>query len=225
MQNLVPDLLWTDFHPMRMAGLPVGRRMALARGANGQIVVFSPLPISEQHVSELRSLGEPAAFVIPSRFHENHFEGYFDRFPNSVFFAGKASLGDHPKWKLAELSHARPELTGFDVVKVEGMPMVQEHVFFHRVTRTLIIADLLFNIPDMGGWFAPILLKMAGMGGKPGPSRLWRALIKNPAEFASSLARIRDLDFDRIIPGHGGIIGADTKAVFDDAFSPWLKRG
>ncbi len=225
MLNLIPDLLWTDFSPMRMVGIPAGRRMALARGTDGQIVVFSPLPISEQRVSELRAFGEPAAFVMPSRFHERFFSDYFDRFPNSVFLAGKASLSDHPKWRLTELSFSRQELAGFDMVKVEGMPLVQEHVFFQRATRTLIIADLLFNIRYTGGWLDGVLLKMAGMKGGPGPSRLWRTTIKHRGEFVSSLERIRELDFDRIIPGHGEIIETGGKQIFDRAFSPWLGKG
>ena len=93
-------------------------------------------------------MGEPAAFIIPSRFHERFFPDYFGHFSRSAFLAGPASLADQPKWKLRVLSHSSPELSGFDFVKVEGMPKVQEHVFCHSATRTLILADLLFNIPD-----------------------------------------------------------------------------
>lgn len=222
MQTLVPNLLWTDFCPMRMAGLPAGRRVAVARGASGQIVVFSPLPVSSVAIADLRELGEPAAFVIPSRFHERFFSDYFEYFPRSVFLASKASLADHPNWKLSAFSPSSSELAGFDVVEVEGMPAVQEHVFYQRATRTLIIADLLFNIPESGGWFTRTLLKIADMGGRPRPSRLWRTVIKNSREFGLSLQRIRKLDFDRIIPGHGEVIAADARKIFDEAFSHWL---
>ena len=222
MQTLVPDLLWTDFHSMQMAGLPAGRRMAVARGTNGQLVVFSPLPASNPAISELRALGEPAAFIVPSRLHENFFSDYFVHFPRSVFLAGPASLADHPRWKLGEFSHSSPELTGFDCVKVEGMPKVQEHVFFHRATRTLILADLLFYIPKSERWFERGLQKLADMGGKPRPSRFWRAMIRNSSEFSLSIQRIRKLDFDRIVPGHGELIELNAKQIFDEAFADWL---
>src|SRR3954463_2503148 len=100
MQTLVPNLLWTDFSPMRMAGLPVGRRVAVARGTGGQMVVFSPLPVSDAAVAELREWGEPAAFVIPSRFHEKFFSDYFVPFRRSLFLASPASMADHPEWRL-----------------------------------------------------------------------------------------------------------------------------
>lgn len=222
MQTLIPDLLWTDFCPMRMAGLPAGRRVAVARGAEGQLVVFSPLPVSDVALSQLRALGQPAAFVIPSRFHEKFFSDYFAHFPQSLFLASSASLADHPEWNLREFSTSPAALAGFDPIKVEGMPSVQEHVFFHRATRTLILADLLFNVPQSGGWFTRALFKLADIGGKPRPSRLWRTMIKDHNAFALSLQRISELDFVRIVPGHGDVIEAGARQIFDEAFSFWL---
>lgn len=207
---------------MRMTGLPAGRRVAVARGANGQIVVFSPLPISNLAVSELRALGEPAAFVIPSRFHEKFFSDYFAPFAQSLFLASSASLADHPQWNLREFSTSPAAFAGFNLIKVEGMPNVQEHVFFHPATRTLILADLLFNIPESGGWFTRALLKLADIGGKPRPSRLWRTMIRDRNAFGLSLQQIRELDFDRIVPGHGEVIERNAKKVFEEAFLPWL---
>lgn len=181
MHTLVANLLWSDFCPMQMAGLLAGRRVAVARGTTGQIVVFSPLPVSDSAVAQLREIGEPAAFVIPSRFHEKFFSDYFVHFPRSVFLASQASLADHPRWKLKDFSLSSPELTGFEMVRVDGMPAVQEHVFYQSATRTLIIADLLFNIPQSGSWFTRTLLKIADMGGKPRPSRLWRTIVRTIA--------------------------------------------
>jgi len=225
MQAIISNLIWTDFHRMKMLGLPLGRRVTVARGASGQIVVFSPLQVSDRTISELKALGNPTAFVIPSRLHDRYFPGYFSHFPQSVFLGSQASLADHPKWKLTEFSPSSPELDGFDMVKVEGMPKVQEHVFYHRATRTLILADLLFNIRTSDGWFTHGLLKIADMDGNPGPSRLWRAMIKNEDEFAHSLRLISKLDFDRIIPGHGEWIDQNAKHIFNEAFSRWLSEG
>jgi hypothetical protein len=116
MVTLVPGLLWTDSIQMKMAGIPAGRRMTACRGDGGQIVVFSPLPCSDENVAKIRDIGEPAAFIVPSRFHDNFFDDYFERFPKSVFLAGKAAIRDHPRWRLVELMASRPELAGFDMV-------------------------------------------------------------------------------------------------------------
>ena len=39
------------------------------------------------------------------------------------------------------------------VLRLEGIPSMREHVVFHRSSRTLIVADLLFNFgPDTSAW-------------------------------------------------------------------------
>jgi glyoxylase-like metal-dependent hydrolase (beta-lactamase superfamily II) len=107
-------------------------------------------------------------------------------------------------------------------MRVEGMPAVQEHVFYHGSTRTLIIADLMFNIAVSGGWLTRALLKIADIGGRPRPSRLWRTMIKDSSEFGLCIQQIRKLDFDRIVPGHGEVVESNAKEIFDEAFSRWL---
>ncbi len=222
MQNLVPDRLWTDFCPMNMVGIPAGRRLTVCKEGAGKITVFSPLPCSDENVAKLRSIGEPTAFVIPSRFHDNFYEDYMGRFPGSAFLAGNSVLVDHPKWRLTDLSPSRRELAGFDMVAVDGMPNVQEHVFCHRATRTLIVADLFFNVSLPAGGLAWLMAKLTDIGGRPRPSRLWRMMIRDRASFRRSLSQILDLDFERIIPGHGELIERNAKQVLGDAFSSWL---
>lgn len=224
MEEVVPDLLWTDFDPVRMIGLPVGRRAAVARGAHGQLVAFSPIKATEGALSALNGLdGEIAAFVVPNRMHDSFFEDYFPRFPNARFLAGAQSVADHPTWPLSVLANDSPELSGFQHHLIGGMPRTQEHAFFHEATRTLIVADLLFNIPQTSGWFSRMLMRMADMGGRPRPSRFWRSLIKSPDAFGRSLKTIREWDFDRIIPGHGQVVETDGRRVFEKAFERWLQ--
>jgi glyoxylase-like metal-dependent hydrolase (beta-lactamase superfamily II) len=54
------------------------------------------------------------------------------------------------------------------------------------------------------------------------PSRLWHALIKDKDAFGQSMQRIMELDFDRIIPGHGELIETNAKPIFEKAFTEWL---
>jgi hypothetical protein len=222
--TIASDLLWTAYYPGRVFGLPLGRRLTVARGANGQVIVFSPQPFCERIIAELTPLDGPGAFVIPGRRHGVFLPDYFTSFPRAKFLAGKASLDDHPDWPLVELSPGMPELAGFDVIEVEGMPAIREHVFFHRATRSLIVAELLLNIVERNGWLDRTLLQLAGIREQPGPSRLWRMLIKDRARFSASLQRVLELDFQRIIPLHGEVINDRAMPVFQEAFAEWLCR-
>lgn len=224
MVELAKGALWTDYQPLTVFGLPLGRRVAVARGEAGQLVVFSPLEGTDAAVAGLRRLGEIAAFVVPSRLHDRFYEEYFELFPRARFLASRAVMADHPRWPLTELRPDAPELSGFAVETIAGMPQVQEQVFVHRASRTLIIADAFFNLPRASGVWTRFMLRAAGMGGRPRPSRLFRTLVRDRAAFVGSVERVAGHDFERIVPGHGDVVAMNGKGVWREAFEEWLGR-
>jgi hypothetical protein len=224
MLELARDQLWTDYQDMSVLGIPLGRRLAVARGSAGQLVVFSPLEATPAAIGDLKTFGDIAAFVVPSRFHDRYYEGYFAEFPRARFLASRAVIEDHPQWPLTELSATLPELAGFTVEMLEGAPKVQEQVFVHHASRTLIIADAFFNLPLSDDWAVRTMMKLADIGGSPPrPSRLFRSSIRDRAAFAASVRRVLEHDFDRIMPGHGEIVAREGKTVLRTAFAELLQ--
>lgn len=222
MECLVPDRLFTDFAPVRMAGMPVGRRTAVLRRADGRLVVWSPLPATPERVAALAALGEPAAFVVASRFHDLHFPGWFGCFPGARFRAPAGVRRDHPDWPLEPLRADDEALAGLRFTEIAGMPRVGEHVFLDPATRTLVVADLFFHVPRFPRPWERLLGALAGIGGPPRPSRLFRAMIRDRDAFAASLREVLSGEFDRIVPGHGECILAGGNRVLREAFAPWL---
>jgi hypothetical protein len=208
-----------------MAGIPAGRRCTVARGANDQLVVWSPLPATRERIEELKRLGDPAAFVVASRFHDSFFADYFEAFPDTVFLAPPGPARDHASWPLVTIPPGHDLLAGFDWVEMAGMPRVQEHVFVQHDTGSLIVADMIFNVPRVGGWFDRLLLKMADIGVRPGPSRLWRTLIKDRRAFGASLEHVLSWKFDRIMPGHGECVPSGGRELLAGAFARWRIPG
>ena len=101
------------------------------------------------------------------------------------------------------------------MIEVGGLPKVRERVFFHRPSKTLIVADLLFNLPpEVGKWTLGFMRAMAGMRGYPGMSRLFRLCIKDRSAFVASMREIAALDFERIVVAHGEPIVDDAKRQF-----------
>src|SRR5262245_10936966 len=122
MLELQHNLLWTDYEPMSVLRLPLGRRVAVARGAAGQLLVFSPLKLSASTEAELKKLGSIAAFVLPNRVHDLSYHQYFNAFSTSRFLAGPASIADHPNWPLTRITPELPQLDGFSYELLQGMP-------------------------------------------------------------------------------------------------------
>lgn len=219
MKALHADQLWTDYSPLKLAGLPVGRRLSVARNAHGKLVVFSPLRGSPKNVTALRQLGDVAAFVVPSRFHDLFFPDYFAAFPTARFLGNRGVIAEHPDWPLHEITADLPELAGFDSLLLAGMPKMDEQIFLHRASRTLIVADALFNVPQPAGLLARLVGSLADIGGgAPRQSRFGRINVKDRAAFAAALRAIATWDFDRIVPGHGEVVESDGRRVWREAF-------
>jgi len=98
------------------------------------------------------------------------------------------------------------------------MPRLNEFVFLHAASRTLIVADLVFNF-DVNGQhlLGKLFLKLNGLYGRVGCSRIFRRFIKNRAAFRASIAELPQWGFDRIVLGHGRIVAADARHVLAQA--------
>lgn len=208
--------------PMRFLGAPVGRRCAVVRSADNRLIIFSPVQSDSESIRQIRALGEVAAFILPSRFHDRFYDGYFQEFPNATFLAAPSVMQDHPKWPLTELDHRNPALSEFDFTELKGMPLVREHVFCHRRTKTLFVADALFNVTPPRGFLDRLLIKFAQVGGRPRVCLLFRTMITNKKAFSTSLLEVLAWDFDRIVPGHGEVIETNGKHVLKSAFHRYL---
>jgi hypothetical protein len=98
------------------------------------------------------------------------------------------------------------------------MPRLNEFAVFHRASRSLIVADLIFNLDAatqnaVGRWF----LRFNKVYGKAGVSRMFRTFIRNRTAFEESLEEIAKLDFKRTVLGHGPNL--ESKAEFKKAMS------
>ena len=96
--------------------------------------------------------------------------------------------------------------------------MLNEVAFFHPTSRTLILTDLVFNVPKGRPWGIPIVSKLLGVGGRFGPSRLGRWLIRDKEATRASLGLIMRWDFDRLILAHGDVVETGGRKKLRDAF-------
>ena len=76
-----------------------------------------------------------------------------DAFPEVPFLAPRG-FSERVGFPTLSLLPAPAEWAGeIEVIELAGAPRLKEHVFMHIPTRTLIVADLVFNFPpDEQGW-------------------------------------------------------------------------
>ncbi len=224
----IADGLWQDqfdlFIPPRVH---FRGRMVVARLADGGLWLWSPIPIDDALAAQITALGEVACVVAPNALHHLHFTAALERF------------GGARGWIVPKLATKRPALAGhqplgdtppaawaadFDQHRIAGAPGLDEVVFFHRASKSLLVTDLVFNILEYRGWISGLVFRMAGVHKRLAQSRLLRTLTKDRAAAAASAQRILAWDFERVIMAHGEIIEEDARARMTEALG-WMLGG
>ena len=102
---------------------------------------------------------------------------------------------------------------------IDGMPAAKEHVFLHTPSRTLIVADLVFNFEPARGWTSFLRGTLMGVKEHPDAARLYPLLVKDRAAYDRSIEMLLSHDFDRIIVGHRVPIPSNGKELLKQALA------
>ncbi len=84
-----------------------------------------------------------------------------------------------------------PYQNEIEMLQLQGVPKVNEVVFFHKSTRSLVTTDLVFNIQKPKGWAAFIVLGLAGTYKKFGISRILLNIVKDQSAFLGPIKEIK----------------------------------
>ena len=217
--NQIAENLWTLHYKLPLLGEYLGRNVTIIRLGSGDLVIHSTGPFTPEDVAAIKALGRPAYLVEAYAAHDTFAKEGRAAFPDIPYLVpeGFAEAAEVQ----AETLHLAPEAwTGeFESLELAGKPKAREFVFFHRPSRTLIVADLVFNVEDD----APLGAKMAsiltvGLHHSPGVPRPEKFSVEDMDAFTGSLDTMMGWDFDRVITGHGETIETGGKARLQEAF-------
>jgi hypothetical protein len=215
--------LWIHCVPYRAMGLAIGRQLVVARLPDGGLWIHSPIPWTAELRSEISTLGEVRHVVGPNRFHDECLREFQAEYPAAHFHAAPGLAADRRDIRFtAEPLSDSPCPDWKEVIDqhlVRGMPRLNEIVFFHRPSRSLLIADLAFNFGEEANWLLKLVIKVGGTWGHFAPSRFCRGMMKDRAAVRTSIEAILRWDFDRIIVGHGHNIETGGREVLRAAFA------
>ena len=219
MLQKITDQIWTAAIPLKMLGLRVGTRMTVVKLSNNTVLLHSPIPITDELRRELDALGPVSHIICPNLYHHLYAKEAAETFPDATLhgpealhkkraelrFGGGLSGAAHPDWA-ADLSQ----------LKIEGC-MLQETVFFHAKTKTLISADLAENMITSDHWPTRLYIKAGGAYG----SRLSRLIYRDKAKAKQSVSQLFNWDFEKVIISHGDLITEQAREAITQTFS-WL---
>jgi len=216
MLRRIDDDLWVVDTDFSMGLMEFGGRMTVVRVPDGSLWLHSVIAIDDALADALAELGEVKHLVAPNAFHHLFVADAQRRYPDATLYAPRA-LGDKRDDLAIDVvleGGAPPESWGgaLEMRVMEGAPALDEAVFFHRASKSLVLCDLAFNIHE-GGWLSRLMFRTLGVFGRLKQSPLWRWFTKDRAAAAASLRPMWAWDFERVILAHGRIVeGPDAKA-------------
>ena len=229
------DLWIVDGPVVRMAyfgvSIPFPTRMVVARLSNGGLFLWSSIEPDGGLREEIDALGPVRHLVSPNKIHYAHIGGWKRIYPEATVWASPgvreraasqridvsfdADLRDEPDPTWRE---------DLDQLVFRGSRFMEEVVFFHRKTRTLVLADLIENFePEKMGGAYRWLVRAAGAADPDGkaPIDLRLTFAGRKDEARASFGRILAWEPDKVILAHGRWYSRNGSAELRRAFR-WL---
>ena len=220
------DELWAAESEMRMPLMRLPLRMTVVR-IDGALWVHSPIAVDDALAAEIDALGRVAWLVGPSSLHHLNLRPWHERWPDAelwappglvakrrnLAFAGTLPESSPPAWR----GH-------IEAIELEGVPKIDEVVFFHVPTGSLVCTDLVFNIQHPQGWGAWPVLAMMGTYKRFAMSNFWKLLAKDRPRLAASVERVLAWDIQRVVVAHGEIVEGDAHRRLAEALA-WMRAG
>ncbi|MCA9694556.1 MAG: DUF4336 domain-containing protein [Nannocystaceae bacterium] len=220
------DLWIAEGETVRFFGMPFPTRMTVVRLASGALWLHSPIRPSDALCAELDALGEVAHLISPNKIHHLFMGDFAARYPGARLYASPGLAKRREDLRFDATLDDAPEAAwadALDQLVVRGSKVMEEVVFLHRSSRTLIVADLIENFdPKTLGPVFRVVARLGGVvhphGGMP---RDWRLSFRDRETARACVERILAWGPERIILSHGLCVSEDAGGFLQRSFA-WL---
>jgi hypothetical protein len=222
--QLAPDV-WVASRPLPLPVGDIGTRMTVIRLPDGGLFLHSPVKLDVETQQALDAIGPVRCVVAPSTVHYFFVAAYGATYPDARLFAAPGLTEKRSELRFDAVLDETPSAEwrgAIDQHLFRGAPALNEVVFFHAASRTLILTDLAFNMTTAPPGRARLFCWLVGATGHFGPHRIVRVAIRDRRAARESLQRILQWDFDRIIVTHGEVLQSGGKQRFADGFARYL---
>ena len=215
--------IWTAAAPLKFLGLHLGCRMTVVRLPSSALWLHSAVHIDAELKAEIDALGRVEHIVAPNAYHHLHAGAAAALWPKARVHGPRGLRKRRPDLRIdAELAETPDPAWGGALLPMRLLgTLLHETVFLHRPTRTLIVADLVENFAGSPHLPTDLYLRVAGLHGQVGVSRLGRFVFRDREAARRSVDRILGEDFDRIVLAHGRVIPTGGAAAVRAAYR-WL---
>jgi hypothetical protein len=215
--------IWSATHNFKVGLMPLSTRMTVVRLGENHLWLHSPIPLDKDLLTELAALGEVRAVVAPNKVHHLFLAPCAAAFPNATLYGAPGLAKKCPKLPpMRELSgRAFSDWQGqLDEIFIEGIPFANETVWFHHLSATLIVTDLVQFWDGELAWSAKLYAHLTGVRTQLNVPYTVRALVRDRDGVRRCAARILEWPIQRIVMAHKAVIEVDAHARMRHALAP-----
>jgi hypothetical protein len=224
MLRKLDENLWVSEQPLRFMGLAVGARMTVIRLADGGLWVHSPLRLTPERRQAVEALGPVRFLVAPNKYHHLFIGEWMAAYPQARAYAApglpekRKDLSFH-----GVLSDQAPaEWAGqIELLPWRGAPLLNEVVFFHRPSRTLVLTDMAHNVGPDAAALTRFFFRLFGGYGRLSTSLAERMANRDRPAVRRTVDTLLQWDFQRVIIAHGHIVESNGAQALREAYA-WL---
>ncbi|MEB3826761.1 DUF4336 domain-containing protein [Phormidium sp. CCY1219] len=233
-----PEIWIADGPIVRMAmygtKIPFPTRMTVVRLQSGELWCHSPIAPCDSLQAEVDALGPVRHLVSPNKIHYAHIGTWAKAYPEAIAWASpgvrdRAAQQNIPVTFHADLTDDPPPQWRADLDQLifRGSRFMDEAVFFHRASSTLIVADLIenFELNKVQNWGLRMAMKLSGCSDPDGkmPLDLRLTFMGQKAQGRECLHRLLQWHPEKVILAHGRWYPSNGEVELKRALR-WLER-
>ncbi|MFK7825873.1 MAG: DUF4336 domain-containing protein [Oligoflexales bacterium] len=211
-------------------GFPYPTRSVIVKLASSDLWVWSPIALSDSLKNELQPLGTVKHLVSPNKMHHLYLQDWLKEYPNAQIWGPRSTIK-----KRGDLAFSAPLIDEapsdwkdeIDQFWINGSFAIDELVFFHKDTKTAIIADLSQNfsedfLDNNWSWWKRKFAYFWGITEPNGSAPLeMRLTWYKKHEDRSRLKRLMTHNPENIIMAHGECLKGGGMSFISNSFR-WL---
>jgi hypothetical protein len=211
-------------------GFPYTTRMTVIRLPGDVLFVHSPEKLNDELRGELANLGQVRYLVSPNKLHHLFLTEWIDAYPNAITYA---SPGLAEKRQDIDFHHElcnAPETDWADEIDqliFHGSSVMEEVVFYHKSSATLVVTDLIENFEAATfNWWQRPLARLTGIVAPTGKMPVdWRMtfIFGDRSKARADFKKILAWQPEHIILSHGLCIRDNALEFLARSFH-WLTK-
>lgn len=222
-QEFGPGIWYEDGPKIEgFAGFHYPTRMAVIRLDNGGLFIWSPISLTDPVRQWIDTLGPVRHIVAPNALHHVFLPSWQVAYPKAVVHGAPGVAQKRPEVQFGtELGDGAHDAWAGEIDQViVPNSIADEVVFFHRASGTVLVTDLVQNLPR--GWFKgwrKIVARLDSMiGDTPRVPRKFRMALRARDGSRAALAKVLDWPAEGVLMAHGTPVVMNGQAFLNDAF-------